>query len=138
MPDVFVSLDTSMVSKYYSSLVQSGLINTFCFNYVNDNRSLLKSRYPTFDNFKTNFQCDEAFMRLFFDYVKKEKEDLQFDEEQYKVSEKIIKLRLTSLFARDIFSSNEMYEIFNQDNEILQKAIMILKSKEYDKFGLEK
>jgi hypothetical protein len=31
-----------------------------------------------------------------------------------------------------------MYEVFNQDNEILQKAIMILKSKEYDKFGLEK
>jgi len=138
MPDVFVSLDTSMVSKYYSSLVQSGLINTFCYNYVNDNRSLLKSRYPTFDNFKANFQCDEAFMRLFFDYVKKEKEDLQLDEEQYKVSEKIIKLRLTSLLAQDIFSSNEMYEVFNQDNEILQKAIMILKSKEYDKFGLEK
>jgi carboxyl-terminal processing protease len=70
--------------------------------------------------------------------VKKEKPELSFDEEQFRISEKVIKLRLRSLVAQDLFSSNEMYEIYNEDNEILQKAIAILKSKEYDKFGLEK
>ncbi|MFM7301493.1 MAG: hypothetical protein ACKO1R_10180, partial [Crocinitomicaceae bacterium] len=78
------------------------------------------------------------FMDSFFEYVKKEKSDLTFNEEQYKVSENIIKLRLKSLVAQDLFSSNEMYEIYNEDNEILQKAISVLKSKEYDKFGLDK
>jgi carboxyl-terminal processing protease len=138
MPDIFVSLDTSMITKYYSSLIQSGLINTFCYNYVNDNRTTLKSTYPSFTEFKKKFQCDEVFMRSFFDYVKKEKPELSFDEEQFRISEKVIKLRLRSLVAQDLFSSNEMYEIYNEDNEILQKAIAILKSKEYDKFGLEK
>jgi carboxyl-terminal processing protease len=138
MPDVFVPLDTASVTKYYSSLVQSGLINTFCYNYVNENRATLKSNFSSFADFKKKFSCDKNFMDVFFEYVKKEKSDLIFNEEQYKISENIIKLRLKSLVAQDLFSSNEMYEIYNEDNEILQKAISVLKSKEYDKFGLDK
>jgi carboxyl-terminal processing protease len=138
MPDVFVPLDTASVTKYYSTLVQSGLINTFCYNYVNENRATLKSNFSSFADFKKKFSCDKNFMDVFFEYVKKEKSDLIFNEEQYKISENIIKLRLKSLVAQDLFSSNEMYEIYNEDNEILQRAISVLKSKEYDKFGLDK
>jgi len=75
-------------------------------------------------------------MNLFFDFVNKEKPDLKFNGEEYKVSEKLIKIRLKSLVAQDLFSLNEMYEIFNEDNEILQKAFIILNSHDYDKYGL--
>ena len=136
MPDVFVPLDTSAITKYYSTLVQSGLINTFCFHYVNENREQLKSKFSTFSEFKQKFICDEYFMKLFFDFVNKEKSDIQLNEEEYMVSEKLLKLRLKSLVAQDLFSLSEMYEIFNEDNEILQKAFYLIKSKDYDKFGL--
>ncbi|MBM3454807.1 MAG: S41 family peptidase [Bacteroidetes bacterium] len=136
MPDVFVPLDTSALTKYYSSLLQSGLINTFCYQYVNENRIPMKSNFSTFSIFKQKFKCDENFMNLFFDFVNKEKPDLKFNGEEYKVSEKLIKIRLKSLVAQDLFSLNEMYEIFNEDNEILQKAFIILNSHDYDKYGL--
>ena len=137
MPDFFVPLDTTENSSYFGELVQGGMINNFSFNYVNDKRTQLKSQFPTFEAFKSDFQCDQAFMDAFFAFVQKEDSSLVFDEVGYKTSEHLIKLRLKSNIASDMFGTNEMYQIYNDSNEILQRAIQVLNSKEYDKVKLD-
>jgi carboxyl-terminal processing protease len=137
MPDFFVPLDTTENSKYFGELIQGGFVNNFSFNFVNEKRAELKAKYPTFEAYKTNFQCDQAFMDAFFAYVQKEDPELKFDEEGYKTSEHLIKLRLKSNIASDMFGTNEMFQIYNDSNEILQRAIEILKNKEYDKVKLD-
>ena len=137
MPDIFVPLDTTGVSDYFSELIRGGFLNTFSYEYTNDKRKSLLKKYPTFDDFNKNFNCDEPFMDLFFSYVAKEDSTLKMDEEEYKMSEEFIKLRLKAYLARNLWDTNEFYQVYNASNEILQRAIDLLQNNEYDKIDLD-
>jgi carboxyl-terminal processing protease len=77
-------------------------------------------------------------MDAFFAYVKKEQPTLEFNKDEYLVSEKLIKLRLKSILAQDLWGYTEFYQIYNETNEALQKAVQVLQTKEYDKMSLDK
>ena len=138
MPDIFVPLDTSSISEYFRSLIRGGHFNTFTLTYVNENRSEIFKSYPTFTQFNSSFNCDQQFMDAFFAYVKKEQPTLEFNQDEYLVSEKLIKLRLKSILAQDLWGYTEFYQIYNETNEALQKAVQVLQTKEYDKMNLDK
>ncbi|MCH2230265.1 MAG: S41 family peptidase [Crocinitomicaceae bacterium] len=138
MPDYFVPLDTANISDYFTSIVRGGHLNTYTLSYVNKNRAGLAERYPTFEDFKEGFNMDEDFMKAFFEYVENEDSELTFDEEGYKESEDILKLRIKAMFAQNLWGYSEFYQIYNDSNEILQKALEIIESKEYSKAGLAK
>ncbi len=137
MPDFFVPLDTSENSDYYSSLLRGGLLNTFTYDYTNNRRNELLKEYTDFNSFKKNFLCDKEFMDSFFYYVSKEDTSLTFVEEEYRISEKLIKLRMKSYIARNLWDTNEFYQVYNESNEILNRAIEILKGDEYDRIELD-
>ena len=80
MPDVFVALDTTESTTYFSKLIQGGHVNSFAFKYINANRVALKSQHPDITAFKNNFTCDKTFMDEFFAYVAQEDPKLLFDE----------------------------------------------------------
>ena len=138
MPDVFVALDTTESSTYFADLIQGGHVNSFIFKYVNENRTALLKSYPSIKEFKANFICDAAFMDSFFAYVAIEDSTLKFNEEEYRRSENLIKLRLKSVIAQDLWGTNEMFQVYNDTNEILQEAIQQIQSKNYNNFNLEK
>ncbi|MFM6945731.1 MAG: S41 family peptidase [Flavobacteriales bacterium] len=138
MPDVFVALDTTESTTYFANLIQGGHVNSFIFNYVNANRKDLLQKYPTIKEFKAGFNCDATFMDAFFAYVAQEDSTLLFNEQDYKRSERLLKLRLKSVLAQDLWGTNEMFQVYNDTNEILQEAIHVLQSKSYQNFELEK
>lgn len=138
MPDVFVALDTTESSIYFSKLIQGGHINSFAFKYINANRTALKEQYPNITSFRNNFSCDKVFMDEFIAYVAQEDPKLLFDEKEYAISEKVIQLRLKSVLAQDLWGTNEMFQIYNETNEILQQAITIFKAKQYNNYQLDK
>lgn len=138
MPDYFVPLDTANISDYYTSIVRGGHLNTYTLTFVNKNRAELAKDYPTFEDFKSGFNMDEEFMNAFFQYVEKEDPELTFDEDGYKESEDMLKLRIKAMFAQNLWGYSEFYQIYNDSNEILQKALEIIESKEYNKAGLAK
>jgi carboxyl-terminal processing protease len=138
MPDFFVSLDTSETSNYFSDLVQGGHLNTYPFQYVNENRANLKKQYPSFDDFNKNFKMDDAFMNQFFEYVRKEDSKLEFNEKEYQTSKNLIKLRLKANIAQDLWGTKELFQVYNDSNEILLRAIQILKGKEYESVKLDR
>ena len=138
MPDVFVALDTTESTTYFSKLIQGGHINSFAFKYINTNRTALKAQYPSITSFKNNFACDKAFMDEFFAYVAQEDPQLLFDEKEYAISEKLIKLRLKAVLAQDLWGTSEMFQIYNETNEILQQAVEVLQNKQYNKYELDK
>tara|TARA_B100001287_G_C22685930_1_gene533606 strand:+ start:4417 stop:6009 length:1593 start_codon:yes stop_codon:yes gene_type:complete len=138
MPDFFVPLDTNGNSDYYSELLRGGFLNTFSYAYTDQNRKSLLRKYPSFKLFKENFSCDEQFMKEFFSYVSKEDETLEKNEEEYKISENSIKLRLKAYLARNLWNTNEFYQIYNASNEILNRAIEIIQNEEYKKVNLDR
>lgn len=133
MPDFFVPIDTSEITDLYRNTVQNGSFTSFPLTYVDKNRDELHKKYETEDQFIANFNIDKKLMDEFFAYVKKENKDFEFKEDQYKISKNIMELRLKATIANDLFGIEAFYKIYNQKNEILQKAIQLLQSNEYDK-----
>ncbi|MDR0802782.1 S41 family peptidase [Fluviicola sp.] len=133
MPDFFVPIDTSEITDLYRKTIQNGSFNNFPLSYVDKNRDELNKKYETVDQFIANFTADKKLMDEFFAYNKKENKDFEFKEEQYKISKNLMELRLKATIANDLFGIEAFYKIYNQKNEILQKAIQLLESHEYDK-----
>lgn len=136
LPDYFVPLDTTGVTDYFSTLIRGGFLNRYALTYVNDNREELLSTYPTFEDYRDNFAADKKFMDAFFEFVQKEDADHEFNKEEYKESESLLQLRMKAMIAQNIWGYSEFYQIYNASNEILQKAIEIIESNEYDESGL--
>lgn len=133
IPDVFVPIDTTGTSKYFSSLVRKGIMNRFALEYVNDNRKKLNKTYPDFKTFKNQFDIDKATDKL-IKYAKKE--ELEFDKDGYNEAEKTIKVRLKAQIAQNLWKTNEFYEIINELNTTIQKSVEILKNGDYEKVEL--
>lgn len=133
MPDFFVPIDTSEITDLYRKTIQNGSFNSFPLTYVDKNRDELNKKYETVDQFVANFTVDKKLMDEFFAYNKKENKDFEFKEDQYKISKNLMELRLKATIANDLFGIEAFYKIYNQKNEILQKAIQLLESHEYDK-----
>ncbi len=131
MPDVFVPIDTASITDYYRDLIQKGHLTSFTLEYVDKNREKLLDIYPTFADFNASFKTDKALMDEFFKHVEKEDKELKFNEEQYKISEDLLKLRMKAVLAQDIWGYNEFYQIYNESNEILQRAVQVLEKNEY-------
>ena len=137
MPDFFVPLDTISNSDYYSDLLRGGFLNTFSYQYTDKNRKQLMKNFPSFDSFNKEFICDDKFMAVFFKYVEKEDASLEKNEEEYSISKTAIKLRLKAYLARNLWDTNEFYQVYNESNEILQRAVKIIQEKEYEKVNLD-
>lgn len=138
MPDVFVPIDTTELSDYYRDLVRSSSINNFALTYVESNRDEILKDFSSVKEFKNGFVMDKKVMDLFFSYVEEENEDLKFVEEEYEISKELIQLRLKAQIAQNIWDYNGFYEIYNDKNEVLQEALKLLNTKDYDKIDLAK
>ncbi|MCB9187773.1 MAG: PDZ domain-containing protein [Flavobacteriales bacterium] len=131
IPDVFVPLDTTGTSDYFSELIRNGIFSGFTLNYVNDNRKNLEDKYPTFDKYKENFKVDKVIKEL-IKYG--ENEGVAYDETGYEEAKTAIHTRLKANIAQNLYDRAKFYEIINELNSELQVAIEILqKGDEFDK-----
>lgn len=132
MPDIFVPVDTSEITDYYRDLVQGGHLNSFSLEFVDKQRDELLVKYPTFKSYHEGFKVDQKFMDDFFVFVEKADPELKFNETEYKTSQNLIQLRLKAILAQDIWGYNEFYQIYNESDEIIKRAIIALENKEYE------
>ena len=59
--------------------------------------------YPEFSSFKKDFIVDEKFIEQLAKYAEKEDPTLTFNKEDYKESEKILKLRIKAILAQNLW-----------------------------------
>jgi carboxyl-terminal processing protease len=136
MPDVFVPLDTMELSKMYRVISRKGIINTFTFDYVDNNRDVLKNQFTSFENFKNAEVTDKELMDRFWELC--ENEGVEFDKEDYKVSENLIKTLIKARMASNIWGFSKFYPIYNAgENEIYIKALELIEGKYIDKLKLD-
>jgi len=127
MPDIFVPLDTSGMSSYYNKLIRKGILNRFALEWVNENRSKLEKKYSSFNKFKASFKTDKVVKELI---VYAEDEGLEFNVETYNKAENTIRIRLKASIAQNLYDYGQFYEIINELNSSLQKAIDLLENKD--------
>ena len=68
MPDVFVPLDTTYNTDFYSGALGDGLIVQFSYDYLDRNRTRF-SKYNSFDEFNKSFSVTDDIYQHFTDYA---------------------------------------------------------------------
>ena len=125
MPDYFVPIDTTLHSGYYSRLRDRGALIQWNIKQIEESREKWLDMYTNFSDFATQFEITPTML----DELKEIGTTLNipFDEKQYQKSLPLIRIQLKALLARDLWGMNEYFQIANQLNTSMQKAIELLK-----------
>ncbi|MEN9333513.1 MAG: hypothetical protein RLY35_693 [Bacteroidota bacterium] len=135
MPDIFVPLDTSENSRYFSDLIRVGVQNDWSMSYANANREELLKNYPSMELFAKNFELPKAEEdKIIQMAVEKE---VPFDEKGYVNSRHAIGVRTKALLARNLYDNEAFYYLINELNPAAKKAVEILNSGAYDQMNLD-
>lgn len=126
MPDIFVPIDTSKTNSVLNKLFYAGVVNTFAFEYSDNNRARLKS-YGNAKNFVTQFQITPAILDEFFTYCEKLK--TKIDPAAKAKAAIALKPYLKALIGRDIFDRDAYYPIINENDKCILKAVDALNEK---------
>lgn len=124
MPDRFVPFDTTQYTKYYRSLVAKGVINTFSVNYVDKNRKQLKRQYKTEEDFCSRFSVSDYMVEELTQLGLCEK--VEINKEELKTSAPLIRRVLKSMIARDLWTMDAYFRVYNEENDIVQEALRII------------
>ena len=78
------------------------------------------------DKFKNDHTVDDELLKKLLNSAKKPKKNNEPNE--FEKSKPLIKLQLKALVARDLWDENAYYQIIDDDNESLKKAVEILQT----------
>lgn len=134
MPDVFVPLDTTFNSKYYTDLVRKSVLSDFALTYTDNNRARLKATYTDTKSFKDKFIIDTKMSDDFYAFA--EKKGVSKDEEGVKRSGKFIFEQLRALMARDLWNTSAYFQVINDEDETFMKAVQCIKDNTFDKMKI--
>jgi len=136
MPDLFIPVDTAYNSKLYTNLVRKGALNRFTTDYGLKHREALKAEYGDFDNFNKTFTVGDDLV----EGLKKAAEEakVEWDDEQFAHSEKFLLLQVKALIARNVWETQQYYQVMSSVDPGIQKALEVLGSERQYKNVLKK
>jgi len=118
MPDIFIPMDTTGVSRYFMQMRNTGLIIRFAMKYTEDNRAVMKkySDWKSLDNWLSDQNLLEKFIRY------AEENGVPRDQEGIKISGEILYVQLKAYIARNILDTKGFYPIWENIDKTLLEA----------------
>ncbi len=135
MPDVFIPLDTTRVSNFYSRLVRRGILNTFGIEYTNDRREELTRRYPDVNAFVNNFEVTDALLNQLYEHA--EKQGVTPEEEDLEKTLPYLKIQVKGLIARNLFDFSAYIQVATEMDDAFQKAVKLIQSDIFDEMNIQ-
>ncbi len=131
IPDIFIPMDTTRNYKYLNLLVRKNVVRPFVSDYLDINRESILKKYKNFKQFNKNFKVTDKMMA---DLEKAgNKAGVKKNAKEYATIEKELRTYIKAILASDLWSSKEYYQVNNQGNRYIEKALEILANpKEYD------
>lgn len=134
LPDVFVPLDTTDNSAYFSEMLRTGVNNDWVLSYVNTNREMLLAQYPNIDSFMKGYSVPASGLKEMIKMLEDKK--VPYNDEEYKRSEGSIIIRTKALIARNLYDNESFFMVINALNPAMLKAVDILKDGSFEKANL--
>lgn len=125
MPDVFVPLDTTAYTKFYTTIRRNNLFNTVALRYIDEQRKTLKREYPNFERFRDRYEVPERVVQQLLDEAKKKK-ILPKDDAELTATLPDLRFTLKSIIALDLWDRNEYFQLFNTRSDIVKAALRLL------------
>ena len=126
MPDHFVPLDTTKFTRMYRQMAAKSIVLNANLKYIDKHRKQLKKTYPTFEEFRIRYEVPEEVIAGVMAEAEKAKIKPADDEERERTV-KTLKLQMKALVARDLWDMSEYFAVYNEQNDIVKKAVELLK-----------
>ena len=125
MPDHFVPLDTTRYTKFHRQLSAKSYIINANLKYIDEHRKTLKKKFKTFDEYNKGFEVPQS---LIDDIIKKAADgDVKpKDDEELQRTLPYLTAQLKALIARDLWDMTEYFQVMNETNDIVLKAVEVL------------
>jgi len=142
MPDYFVPVDTTnaffiaRTTPLFTEIINKSILYKYIRTLIEANRKKYHELYPDFETFKKNFTASDNMINDMMNIYNKEKADelkeqsYQLTEEQKKDLEKskwLISYFIKMYVAREIYTENEFYQLWNPLFDTYTKAIEIIR-----------
>lgn len=121
LPDIFIPLDTSGSSWYFTELRYSPAFQNFAFDFVANKRTQWKSVL----DFKNSFVVTDNLLNQFLAYAEKN-EKISRNPRELQVSKNLIKQALKAEIARQIWTEQGYFFVISDYDREIQKAIKVL------------
>lgn len=120
MPDVFVPNDSTGISKYYTKVLNAGLLHKYAFEYSDRNRATLSSA-KNLQELLAKLPADGELVELFADYAARNGIHKQW----YYINNSADKIvnNLKAMIASDILGREALYEVANTTDPTIIRAI---------------
>ncbi len=121
MPDIFVPIDTNTIRRSVTRLYLDGSFNNFVYNYFIGHLQAFRT-YTSPSDFAQHFAPDDAWNQL-VSFARKDTVNLAGIPEADRAD---IQRRLKAYLARFIWRTEGFYEVLNQDDPVVRKALETL------------
>jgi carboxyl-terminal processing protease len=126
MPDIFVPMDTSVHYSYINRLRRNNIIYNFALDYIDKNRDEIKSKYPVFKDFESKYETsDKMISEIVENGVK---DGIEKNEESLAFGLSDLKKEIKAIIARDIYSRDDFYKIYYNDDEAVIEALKVIEN----------
>ncbi len=122
MPDYFVPLDTTANTMYLTRLFNSNSMAEFSLNYVAQNRKGLEKM--SFEKFNKNFSVNDEILAELKSFG--DENGVIFNQSEFEKSKSLLRIYCKAFIARNIWKNEGFYPIFNEQNEIFQRALTLV------------
>jgi carboxyl-terminal processing protease len=122
MPDVFIPMDTTGLSWYFTDLRYTPAFQNFAFDFLSNKRT----KWTSYDQFRTSFQVTDALLKEFTKYAEKNYKIL-FNAAGFKTSKEVIRYNIKAEIARQLWTEQGYYSVIAQFDKEIVKAIKHLK-----------
>lgn len=122
MPDIFIPRDTSGITTYFTSIVNSGTLYLYALEYSDRNREKLSS-FATYQDLYKYLQSQP----LLYDFTNfAATKGIKKRPNLINISGKLIENQLQAYVVRNFFDEAGFYPIFLKDDPTLLRAIKII------------
>ena len=122
MPDIFIPRDTSGITTYFTSIVNSGTLHLYALEYSDKNREKLSS-FATYQDLYKYLQSQP----LLYDFTNfAATKGIKKRPNLINISGKLIENQLQAYIVRNFFDEAGFYPIFLKDDPTLLRAIKII------------
>jgi len=127
VPDQFVPVERDETLRYYTQLINKGIIYRYAFDYTDRNRQAL-NRFTSVNDFQQNFYITDDMFRELISYA--QKNGVQSDTSDLSNSEKRARVMMKACIGRNIMDNDGFFPLLNSIDPAFIKAVEILNSTE--------
>lgn len=125
MPDYFVPLDTMQYTVFHRKLMAKNIVMDADLKFMDSHRKEIKAKYAHFIDYLNDYEVPQALTDSIFAAGKRQTVEPK-DEAELQRTLPYLRTQLKALIARDVWDMGEFYQVMNEQNHIVMRAVDVI------------